>query len=371
MEVLQLGQQILLLLVRFTEAGELLIGKGLEELAREVFSRLNKVNKDRKLPGSSSRSGSGAGAGTPFLLERYNLDQTEIFLKSLIQGPCLLDSGTGSGAGVKLRKESSNDAGGSSGNEEYSSFFSQDDYGGVLKSQTGICMGSSVFVMVLVDYWFRSKTTSLSGAGGSGSSQLSFRTVVEEYAMPNDVRLAAAAAASAATSALKSTPKTKSKTKAKPKAKSRVSARGRKASVSSDSELSLPSDGESESSLELQLTSVVDPPTVAEADQETLAQWNAKDLEQVEWTVMMIEVLVWSWIEARGIRRDEIEQTGLEMVLYPDGTASQQSIDENTTSGWLAMSKLLSTLGGTLQSRWENLESVIEAAIMGEDLCLR
>ncbi|KAF9998994.1 hypothetical protein BGZ79_007366 [Entomortierella chlamydospora] len=307
MEILQLGQQFLLLLIRFTEAGQLLAGKGLEELAREVLSRLSKLNKDRKLPGTTGSSRSSAGA--PFLLERYNLDQTEVFLKTLVQGPCLLDSGTGAGAGVKLRRKEgvqSRDA----GEGDYS--FSEDDYNGILKSQTGICMGSSAFVMFLVDLWFRSKT---GVASGSTNSQLSFQRVVEEYTMPNVVRPSGA-------------PGTTKSTKTKAAAK--------------------------RSSTE---------------DQDNLGQWNPKDVEQVEWTVMMIEVLVWSWIEARGIRRDEIVGTGLEQALYPDETSWRSSSDES--SGWLVMSRLLMKLGGTLRSRWEQLESAIEAAILVEDLCLR
>ncbi|KAF9170026.1 hypothetical protein BGX21_001060 [Mortierella sp. AD011] len=307
MEILQLGQQFLLLLIRFTEAGQLLPGKGLEELAREVLSRLSKLNKDRKLPGATGSSRSSGGA--PFLLERYNLDQTEVFLKTLIQGPCLLDSGTGAGAGVKLRRKEGAQSKGA-GEGDYS--FSEDDYNGILKSQTGICMGSSAFVMFLVDLWFRSKT---GVASGSTNSQLSFQRVVEEYTMPNVVRPSGA-------------PGTTKSTKTKAAAK--------------------------RSSTE---------------DQDNLGQWNPKDVEQVEWTVMMIEVLVWSWIEARGIRRGEIVGTGLEQALYPDETSWRSSSDES--SGWLVMSRLLMKLGGTLRSRWEQLESAIEAAILVEDLCLR
>ncbi|KAG0000872.1 hypothetical protein BGZ65_003997 [Modicella reniformis] len=344
MEILQLGQQLLLLLIRFLEAGEILSGNGMEELAIELQSRLNKVNKDRKIPGSSSSSRSGASAktpsATPYFPERCNLDQTEIFLKSLIQGPCLLDSGTGSGAGVKLRKEkASRQRQQSEGADINDCFVGADDYDSIFKSQTGICMGSSAFVMIFADYWFRSKTT----AAGRGP-QLSFRRVVEDYAMPNVVRTSAPVGTSTCTKKEKTKPTT-----------IRKSARNRKNSLSSEDD-------------NLELESISVSPV---ADQQGLEQWNAKDLEQVEWTVMMIEVLVWSWIEARGIRREEIERTGLEKVLFPDADKSnQQSIDENT-SGWLVMSKFLHKIGGTLQSRWEQLESVIEAAIMVEDLCLR
>ncbi|KAF9359608.1 hypothetical protein BGX26_011943 [Mortierella sp. AD094] len=316
----EIGRAIVGLLIRVLEqdavlknAGQLLPGKGLEELAREVLSRLSKLNKDRKVPGSAGITGSSrSGAGASFLLERYSLDQTEIFLKTLIQGPCLLDSGTGSGAGVKLRrKEGAQSKGASEG--DYS--LSEDDYNGILKSQTGICMGSSAFVMFLADLWFRSKTTTSSITNGSTNSQLSFQRVIEEYTMPNVVRPSGA-------------PGTTKSAKTKAAAK--------------------------RSSTE---------------DQDNLGQWNPKDVEQVEWTVMMIEVLVWSWIEARGIRRDEIVGTGLEQALYPDEASWRSTSDDS--SGWLVMSQLLMKLGGTLRSRWEQLESVIEAAILVEDLCLR
>ncbi|KAG0361499.1 hypothetical protein BC939DRAFT_500552 [Gamsiella multidivaricata] len=359
MEILQLGQQILLLLIRFIEAGQLSVEKGLEDLARDVISQLPKLSK---IPTTRGLSRSESRSAILFLAERYSLDQMEIFLKTLIQGPCLLDSGTGSGAGVKLRKEKGEAEHQLQQNDDSDihrySVFDQDDYGGVLKSQTGICMGSSVFVMVLVDHWFRSKTTSKSSAG----SQLSFRTVVEEYAMPNNVR---PAASSTKARTAKTNVKTKNTTTKK---KTRRKRRNSISSLSSLSSLSLSDDNSDD--LELHLTSVGGSSKTTTDQDDGLDQWNAKDLEQVEWVVMMIEVLVWSWIEARGIRRDEIKNTGLENVLYPDGS-SQQSIDENTTSGWLVMSRTLSTIGGTLKFRWDQLESIIEAAIMIEEVGLR
>jgi hypothetical protein len=347
MEILQLGQQFLLLLIRLIEGGELVLGKGLEELAIEVQSRLGKVNRDREVLGStgskrsgaksSSESSSGSTSVMSYFVERCNLDQTEIFLKSLLQGPCLLDSGTGSGAGVKLKKESTSQA----DPDDPSAV----DYRTIFKSQTGICMGSSAFVMILVDYWFRSKTVV-----ASGNSQLNFRKVVEEYTMPGSLRPSGTAGAASMK---------KEKEKEKPKLT------GKRKSARTQKNLSLSGD---EDSVELEHSDI----NSLVADQPSVEQWNAKDLEQVEWTVMMTEVLVWSWIEARGIRREEIEQTGLEKVLYPDTNGGgQESLEEDTTSGWIVMSRMLKQVGGTLRSRWEQLESVIEAAIMVEDLGLR
>ncbi|GJJ77917.1 hypothetical protein EMPS_10276 [Entomortierella parvispora] len=325
METLQLGQQILLLLVRFTQAGTLFPEKGLEELAREALSRLSKMNKDRKVATTSSgRSSTGSPSPSlPFILERYNLDQTEIFLKTLLQGPCLLGSGTGSGAGLKCAmKENKFES--PVKNESFASSAIGIGTGsglpeGAFKSQTGLCMGSSTFVMVLVDLWFQSKTTS-KGSGGGGSSMLKFKTVVETYAMPPHVR---------------------------PVANTASSKKGSKSSPSLDD------------------------------DERVSENWNAKDMEQLEWTVMMIEVLVWAWIEARGIRRHEIEGTGLEQALFPTDQSSQKtnssggSSQGHSSSGWLVMSDLLSAVGGSLQRRWEHIENAIEAAIMIEDLCLR
>ena len=329
METLQLGQQILMLLVRFTQAGTLFPDKGLEELARETLSRLSKMNKDRKVATTGSgRSSTGSSSSSPFLLERYNLDQTEIFLKTLLQGPCLLDSGTGSGAGMKCAMKE-NQFESPVKNESFASsaigFGAGSELpGGGFRSQTGLCMGSSTFAMVLVDLWFQSKTTSKGSSSGSGSSMLNFKTVVETYAMPAHVRPAANTTSS------------------------------KKGSKSSSSSL-LPLE-----------------------DEERIAEnWNAKDLEQLEWTVMMVEVLVWAWIEARGIRRHEIEGTGLEQALFPTDQSSQNtnssgnSSQGHSSSGWLVMSDVLSAIGGSLQRRWEHIESAIEAAIMIEDLCLR
>ncbi|KAF9133088.1 hypothetical protein BGW39_010620 [Mortierella sp. 14UC] len=330
LEILQLGQQIILMLVRFAEAGELLSGKGLEELAREVISRLSKVNRDRKPPLSLG------GRGTSFLLERYNLDQTEVFLKTLIQGPCLLEAGTGSGASVKLRRDTAlkQQQGNANGSAMDSVVMEQDETNGMFKSQIGICMGSSVFVMVLVDYWFRNNTTA-----NNPGNVLSLRAVVEKYTAPGQLRTSTLATAQIAI------PGKVGGTRKK-------STRG--ASSKQDS-----------SDDELHLTS-----TEGDDDQLSYAQWNAKDLEEIEWTVMMTEILIWAWIEARGIRREEIQNTGLEQVLFPE-EVGMPSLNAHPESGWLLMSEVLSRVGGTLKTRWEQLESVIEAALLVEDLGLR
>ncbi|KAG0273935.1 hypothetical protein BGZ95_010260 [Linnemannia exigua] len=330
LEILQLGQQIILLLVRFAEAGELLTGKGLEELAREVISRLSKVNRDRKLPSTSS-GGRGASFMSPFFLERYNLDQTEVFLKTLIQGPCLLEAGTGSGASVKLRRDAVQ---GQQGTATDSVGVEQEENHGMFKSQIGVCTGSSVFVMILVDYWFRNNTTA-----NNPGTLLSFRAVVEKYTAPGQLRPSTLATASTTT------------TPGKPVG-TRKTTRGTvaKKELSDD---------------EVHLTS-----TEGNDDQPSYAQWNPKDLEEIEWTVMMTEVLVWAWIEARGIRRDEIQNTGLEQVLFPEEVGTP-SLKKHPESGWLLMSEVLGRVGGTLKTRWEQLESVIEAALLVEDLGLR
>lgn len=347
LEILQLGQQIILLMVRFIQAGELLPGKGLEELAREVISRMSKVNKDRKLPSSPSSFVS------PFLLERYNLDQTEVFLKALIQGPCLLEAGTGSGASVKLRrdallKQQANDV---SGATTDSAIVERDDSTGMFKSQIGTCTGSSVFVMILVDFWFRTNTTAT-----NPGNILNFKAVVEKYTMPGQLRPSTSASVSMA-----STP---AATKAA-KGGARTTRGGSRTTASVTSSTA---GGASHnlSDEELRPTSN----EVADDDQPSFAQWNAKDLEELEWTVMMSEVLIWAWIEARGIRRKDIQNTGLEHVLFPE-EVGPPSLKTHPGSGWLLMSEVLDEVGGTLKTRWEQLESVIEAALLVEDLGLR
>ncbi|KAF9545937.1 hypothetical protein EC957_010322 [Mortierella hygrophila] len=341
LEILQLGQQIILLLVRFTQAGELLPGKGLEELAREVISRMSKVNKDRKLPTSSG--GRNASFVSPFLLERYALDQTEVFLKALIHGPCLLEAGTGSGASVKLRRDAllnqqQANGGANSATATDSVILEHDDSTGVFKSQIGTCMGSSVFVMILVDFWFRTNTT----ASNPGNI-LNFKVVVEKYTMPGQLRPSTSASTSTA-----STPKANKAVRG-----GRRRTRGGRTTADATS---LAADDTNQ-----------DP---SDDDQPSFAQWNAKDLEEIEWTVMMTEVLVWAWIEARGVRRKDIQNTGLEQVLFPE-EVGPSSLDTYPDSGWLLMSEVLDEVGGTLKTRWEQLESVIEAAILVEDLGLR
>ncbi|KAG0043738.1 hypothetical protein BGZ83_011073 [Gryganskiella cystojenkinii] len=346
METLQLGQQILLMMIRFTQAGTLFPENGLEELARETLSRLSKVNKDRKLPGSGPGSSNKQPPWSAFTLERYSLDQTEIFLKTLIKGPTLLSSGTGSGAGLRcaMKEKSPDETTTNLADESFASsaasaldFFAGGQEGGGFKSQTGICMGSSTFVMILVDLWFRSKTTAKSSSGGSGT-MLNFKRVVDSYSSPPGVRPATAAAGSTASSSTSSSSSSKSRS--------------------------------------TRTSSKVPPSTTSdpsfENEDETLEKWNAKDMEQLEWTVMMMEILIWAWVEARGIRRHEIEGTGVEEALsrkvMGDSTGGHPS---SSSSGWLAMSDLLSVIGGSLQRRWHDLEDIIEVAITIEELCLR
>ncbi|KAF9087085.1 hypothetical protein BGX23_008387 [Mortierella sp. AD031] len=358
LEILQLGQQIILLLIRFTEAGELLPGKGLEELAREVLSRLSKVNKDRKIPPLSRVS-----SVPPFLLERYTLDQTEVFLKALIQGPCLLETGTGFGASVKLRKDAalkqqqgkdsliSNGAGGNVNGAAADFVIDPDESNGLFKSQIGTCTGSSVFVMILVDHWFRTSTTSC-----HPGNALSFRAVVEIYTMPGQLRPSTSASASTASSP------TTARSEASKKRSGTTTRRNRRDPAAAD-DMSQPQSDEGE----MQLMSIQ---AGDDEDNPGYEQWNAKDLEQIEWAVMMTEVLIWAWIEARGVRRDEIQGTGLEQVLFPE-EVGPPSLETHPHSGWLEMSEVLAKVGGTLKSRWDQLESVIEAALLVEDLGLR
>ena len=340
LEILQLGQQIILLLVRFTQAGELLPGKGLEELAREVVSRMSKVNKDRKLPSSSG--GRTASFVSPFLLERYNLDQTEVFLKTLIHGPCLLEAGTGSGASVKLRRDAllkqQVNGGANDATTTDSVILEHDDSTGIFKSQIGTCTGSSVFVMILVDFWFRTNTTA-----SNPGNVLNFEVVVEKYTMPGQLRPSTSASTSIA-----STPKA-----------NRAVQGGRRRTRGSRNTADVTSPAADDTNQDL-----------PDDDQPSFAQWNTKDLEEIEWTVMMTEVLVWAWIEARGVRRKDIQNTGLELVLFPE-EVGPPSLNTYPESGWLLMSEALGEIGGTLKTRWEQLESVIEAAILVEDLGLR
>ncbi|KAF9185120.1 hypothetical protein BGZ51_002936 [Haplosporangium sp. Z 767] len=302
-QILQLGQQLLLLLIRFVQAGSVLHGKGLEEL-------------------------------------------TEIFLKMLIQGPCLLDPGTGSGAGAKLRHDDAQHHSHQTGDDIDNDPFSADTYG-ILKSQTGVCMGSCSFVTALVDHWFRTNTTARGTGPGGVNAQLNFWKVVEEYTRPSRVRTAIAPPTASATRHTKV-----SKGANRRSGRNQTNSKGISIDAEEDQELQLMS---------------VEGAMLSINEDENLERWNAKDLEQVEWTVMMVEVLVWSWIESRGIRRDELIGTGLEYVLFPEESSQQ----EHHNSGWLEMKEMLDTIGGTLKTRWDHLESVVEIAVMIEDLCLR
>ncbi|KAG0316703.1 hypothetical protein BG000_004764 [Podila horticola] len=165
-------------------------------------------------------------------------------------------------------------------------------------SQTGIVTGSSTFVLAIVDMWFQSSMI-------GGGVYPSFRQVVDKYTIPGNLRPNPGA-----------TPSTKSR---------------------------------GGSSL----------PKSSEDDDETSHEaWHARDMEHIEWRVMMTELLVWAWIEARGVQRQDIEGTGVGKVLYRDELG-----EEDGPSGWLAMARTLSKVGGTLEARWEDLESEIEDAI--------
>lgn len=316
LEILQLGQKILLLLVRFIQAEELrpagdLPGSGLDWLARETLSRLSKMNKDRTF----------AVQPTPYgALERYNLDQTRIFLKGLIEGPVLLEAGTGSGTDYRHNQQQQQQH-----QQEQSTSNKDDDDDDDAKdvtdsasnkkawSQTGICTGSSTFVLAVVDMWFQSSTSA------NGGTYPSFKRVVDTYTMPCILRPNPGATPSSSSSTTKS--------------------RGKSSSVP---DVPLVEDDESETGHEA---------------------WHARDMEQIEWTVTMTELLVWSWIEARGVRRQDIEGTSLETLNGGDNAKN--------SSGWLEMADTLSKVGGTLADRWEDLESEIEDAISIEENGLR
>ncbi|KAF9427340.1 hypothetical protein BGZ94_005087 [Podila epigama] len=342
LEILQLGQQILLLLVRYIQAGELLPQKGMDVLAVETLSRLEKLNRDRVLVPTEVH-----GA-----VDRYSLDVKETFFKGLIQGPSLLEAGTGAGAGVRL-DHSNVQQGGSEGSE--------DNAGGNkdMMSRTSLAkvsMGSSTFVMTVADLWFRSKTTVKGGYHVGGFYQPLFRRVVEEYAMPCILRpnpgYVAPTPADAAASSTRDRGRRSERNK--PVANhSKTSAHAADTDTTSQSNVKGENDGDND---------------LDNKERGHPEKWHAEDLMQIETIVMMTEVLVWSWIEAKGIRRQDIEGTGLESILFPG--ESNGSVDASS-SGWLVMSNVLSLIGGTLKRRWESLETVIEVAITIEELGLR
>ncbi|KAG0079666.1 hypothetical protein BGZ93_001205 [Podila epicladia] len=303
LEILQLGQKILLLLVRFIQAEELrpagdLPGSGLDWLARETLSRLSKMNKDRTF---------GPAPVTYGALERYNLDQTRIFLKGLIEGPVLLDTGTGTRTCYRKQQQQEQQQ----QQQQQQQGVSNADMieGGTTEkkvwSTTGVVTGSSTFVMAIVGMWFQSTMT-----GGGVSPSL--RWVVDKYTMPGSLRPNPGAAPSTT--------------------KSRGGS-------------SLPE------SLEVEDEDV----TGHEA-------WHARDIERIEWQVMMTELMVWAWIEARGVQRHDIEGTGVGKILYRDALSEKEGL-----SGWLAMARTLAKIRGTLEARWEDLESEIEDAIDEND----
>ncbi|KAF9294530.1 hypothetical protein BGZ74_011215 [Mortierella antarctica] len=292
LEILQLGQKILLLLVRFIQAEELrpagdLPGSGLDWLARETLSRLSKMNKDRTFGPAPMPYGA---------LERYNLDQTRIFLKGLIEGPVLLDTGTGTR--TYYRKQQQQQQQGVSNSDMIEGSATEKK----VWSQRGIVAGSSTFVLAIVGMWFQS---TMSGGGVSPS----FRWIVDKYTMPGNLRPNPGA--------------TSSTTKSR---------RGS----------SLPESLEEE-----------------EEDEDEMGHeaWHARDMEHIEWRVMMTELMVWAWIEARGVQRQDIEGTGVGKILYSD------ALSEEGPSGWLTMARTLAKIRGTLEARWEDLESEIEDAI--------
>ncbi|KAG0025416.1 hypothetical protein BGZ81_007178 [Podila clonocystis] len=294
LEILQLGQKILLLLVRFIQAEELrpagdLPGSGLDWLARETLSRLIKMNKDRTF----------GPAPAPFgALERHNLDQTRIFLKGLIEGPVILDTGTGTRTYYRQQQQQQQQQGASNTDVTEGRATEKKVW-----SQTGIVTGSSTFVLAIVDMWFQS---TMSGGGVYPS----FQRVVDEYTMPSNLR---------------------------------------------------PNPGATHSTPKSRGGSLVPESLEEEAEDEAGHEaWHARDIEHIERRVMMTELLVWAWIEARGVQRQDIEGTGVGKNLYSDALS-----EEDGPSGWLAMARTLSKIGGTLEARWEDLESQIEDAVDG------
>ncbi|KAG0324695.1 hypothetical protein BG004_003397 [Podila humilis] len=322
-EILQLGIRILLLLIRFVQAGQLLTERGLEELARETVSRLGKVNRERAL-----RPGQNVSQG---VRERCNLDQTEIFLTALIEGPSMPQRGRATTTVSASTRRPSNQI------NHKATEIGESEVTTMTPLPTGVVVGSSVFVVAVVDLWFRS-TKSTTGHS-SGFYQPSFQRIVDEYSVPCTLRPNPEAPISIPPAAINST-------------------RTRAGRASRSQSVEMPPSRVAVSAAEV---SAGDDNDMSEFGHE---KWHARDVEQLEWTVMMMEVLIKAWIHSRGIRRQDIEGTSLNNVLFP---SEDNSANTSASAGWQAMSNVLALIGGTLKARWDNLESVIEAAIMAEE----
>ncbi|KAF9586693.1 hypothetical protein BGW38_008616 [Lunasporangiospora selenospora] len=400
-EVLQMSQQLLLLLIRYIEAGVLSMnGRGLEDLGLEVISRLNKVNRDRfptpQRHQTQQQQLSPRWSHIPHILERSLLDQTEIFLKMIIQGPCILDSGTGAqvrpeAVDSRIGMTESKLPDGHVGSPNESSNIVTPGTSIAARVTTGSNTGSSLFVLILIDTWFRNKTTSKKLAGFA--KHFSFRQVIDSYSMPCPVRR-------------NTDPTTFGTDRAKKAAHDGGGAHGggdttkprkirpirkgaRRQEQSSSS-----SAGVEDMSFEMEnpdaLTELLDTAHTSpedkvkgsnldkgldydtDDDRYDMTLWNAQHVEQVEWTVMMVETLVWAWIGIRGIRYEDIQGTVLEHLCFPgddaDKSMSWTETKEHENSGWQKMRELLQTIGGPLKTRWELLEMTIQTAVVDEEL---
>ncbi|KAG0237655.1 hypothetical protein BGW42_000483 [Actinomortierella wolfii] len=102
-------------------------------------------------------------------------------------------------------------------------------------------------------------------------------------------------------------------------------------------------------------------------------------LENLEWLVMKMEVLIAAWIQSVGLRREDLAGTCLEAhpLLNSSGLFEANEEPANTTAttstpstGWAAMSHTLKSIGGTLWTRWQNLEETIVLAVLTEEASL-
>ncbi|KAF9975363.1 hypothetical protein BGZ73_001005 [Actinomortierella ambigua] len=216
-----------------------------------------------------------------------------------------------------------------------------------LEPSPGLC----TFTMIILDLQFRihGSGASLSKARVPGSLPV-FKDVVQYYAAPPHLPESFMSADDATTTAGTTNDKRAVQTRRK------QGARGSKKAADAEAAAALAAKKASDKTTDEVLTT----------------------LENLEWHVMKIEMLIAAWIRSAGLRREDLAGTGLEThpLLAGGSGGGTQSWDaeraaaSSATTGWMAMAQTLKAVGGSLWTRWQTLEQTIALAVLAEEMGL-
>ncbi|KAF9157462.1 hypothetical protein DFQ26_008710 [Actinomortierella ambigua] len=376
-ELLDLAHRMLAWLIQYAQSG--MFGRELDSdwVAREVLQRIGKLqnlrdSEERRNVGGSWGGGGGgrgrsaanadgataAAAASPLQpptaadssessMEdriakcRMRIDQTEAFWRGLVYpNACSLSTIT-----RPKRVAMSGDGDGESSGDDHP-----------LEPLPGLC----TFTMIILDLQFRIHGTgaSLSKARVPGSLPV-FKHVVEYYAAPPPLPECFTSFGVTAAASIAMDEKQQA-VRAAPSRRKQAGRPSKKAVAAAAAQALMVKKANDKVIDEILMT-----------------------LDNLEWHVMKMEILIAAWIRSSGLRREDLAGTGLEahplLVDVDDSVKATTTVSTSPATaangsatsprtGWMAMSQTLQTVGGSLWTRWQNLEQSVALAVLTEEL---